>query len=125
MIKNKTIFKRAFGWLGALAIILASPMSYARDPVTVRALAIHSGANIQYSYQVINNTSARNIESVSIGNSGEHYPIPENSGNIQPELSVFPVGSYWGQPSGVGDQRYIEPRLGGVFTSPLGWNESH
>ncbi|MCR4297124.1 MAG: hypothetical protein NUV75_00005 [Gallionella sp.] len=122
MIKNKTFFKRAPGWMSALALIVASPLSYAQDPVTVKALAVHSGSNIQYSYQVSNHTSARDIVTVNIGDSGEHAPNSVYDGvNTQPELSVFPVGSYWGQPSGVGDQRYMEPRLGGIFTSPPGW----
>ncbi|HEY0666453.1 MAG TPA: hypothetical protein VGD24_10335 [Gallionella sp.] len=123
MIKNQTIFKRAPIWMCALAIIVVSPLSHALEPVTVKALAVHSGGNIQYSYRVSNHTSARDIGAVNIGDSGEQTPNSKyRGGNPQPELSVFPVDSYWGQPSGVGDQRYIEPRLGGIFTSPPGWN---
>ena len=118
MIKNKTIFKRVLGWVGASAILVVSPLSHAQDPVTVQALAVHSGSNIQYSYQVSNHTSARSIVSVSIGNRGLQ---PDDSAYHEPELIVYPAGSYWGEPSGVGDHRYYEPRLGGIFASPSGW----
>ena len=111
MIKNKMIFKLVFGWVSMLGILIFSPLGFAQESVTVRVTAMRSAGNIQYSYQVSNHTSARNIVSLSIGNRGD-----------QPELTIYPLGSYWGQPSGVGDQRYMEPRLGGVFTSPLDWN---
>ena len=87
MIKNHAIIKRTLRWVSTLAILVASPLSYAQDPVTVKALAVHSGSNIQYSYQVSNHTSARNIIRVNIGDSGEHAPDPVYSGNDKPELS--------------------------------------
>lgn len=121
MIKNQAIFKRALRWVSTLALFVASPLSHALDPVTVKALAVHSGSNIQYSYQVSNHTSARDIVTVNIGDSGEQAPNSVYDGaNTQPELSVFPVGSYWGQASGVGDQRNMEPRLGGALPARRG-----
>jgi hypothetical protein len=121
MIKNKTIFKRALSWMGTLAIIVASPLSYAQDPVTVRALAVHYAGNIQYSYQVSNQTRARSIVSVSIGNRGVQPPDPVYSTNAQPELSIYPAGSYWERQPDQGDSHNVTLRLGGTYTSPPGW----
>ena len=81
MIKNKTFFKRAPGWMSALALIVASPLSYAQDPVTVKALAVHSGSNIQYSYQVSNHTSARDIVTVNIGDVANPPPVSRGNSN--------------------------------------------
>ncbi len=112
----------AFRWMGALAMIIASTLSYAQNPVTVKALAVHYGGNIQYSYQVSNQTRARTIVSVSIGNRGARPADPLNPANTQPELSIYPAGSYWGSPIASGDNRGETPRLGGTFTTPSGWN---
>jgi hypothetical protein len=121
MIKNRIISKLVIGWMGSLAIIIASPMSYAQDQVTVQALAVHSAGNTQYTYQVSNHTGTRSISSVSIGNRGIQLTDPVYPTNTQPELSIYPTGSYWGQPSGIGDNRNEAPRLGGTYTSPVGW----
>lgn len=123
MIINKTIFKPLLGWM-YISAIFASPQSYAQDPVSVRALAVHSADNIKYNYQVSNRTSTRSIITLNIGDRGEQAPDPAIIANMQPELSVFPVGSYWGPPTTTGDQRGTSLRLGGVFTSPPGWTAS-
>lgn len=119
MIKNNTIFKRTFSWVSALTIISISSLCHAQDPVTVRALAVHSAGNIQYTYQVSNQASSRSIVSVSIGNRGSQ---PAGSMYFQPELTIYPAGSYWGPPIAFGDNRGETPRLGGIFTSPPGWH---
>lgn len=122
MLKNRTIFKPVLGWMSALAIIIVSPLSYAQDPVTVKALAVHYAGNIQYSYQVSNQTRARSIVSVSIGNRGEQPPDPANPANAQPELNIYPVGSYWQRMPDQGDSRNQTLRLGGTYASPPGWS---
>jgi hypothetical protein len=122
MINNQSICKRAFCWMGALAIILASPLSYAQDPVTVTALAVHSAGSIQYTYQVSNHTSARNIYTLSIGNRGDKSDDPATQANEQPELSVYPTDSYWEKQPDEGDSHDVSLRMGGIFTSPYGWN---
>ena len=122
MKENRTIFKPVLGWMSVLAIIIVSPLCYAQDPVTVKALAVHYGGNIQFSYQVSNQTQARGIVSVSIGNRGEQPPDPVNPANAQPELTIYPTGSYWGPPIAHGDNRGETPRLGGTYTSPPGWH---
>ncbi|MHB9100630.1 MAG: hypothetical protein ACYC2E_03840 [Sulfuricella sp.] len=124
MIKNKTIFKPVLNWMSALAIIIVSPLCHAQAPVTVKALAVHYGGNIQYSYQVSNHTKARSIVTVNIGDRGKQAPDPVYSANTRPELSVFPVGSYWGPPTTSGDQRGTSLRLEGLFTNPPGWTAS-
>jgi hypothetical protein len=93
----------------------------ALDPVSVKALAVHYGGNIQFSYQVSNQTQARGIVSVSIGNRGIQPFDPVYPTNTQPELTIYPADSYWGQPSGIGDNRNEAPRLGGTYTSPPAW----
>lgn len=118
MIKNKTIFKRVLSWMSTLAMITVSPLGYAQDPVTVKVLAVHYAGNMQYSYQVSNQTRARSIISVSIGNRGRQ---PADSVYPQPELYIYPTGSYWGEPIATGDQRGEVLRRGGDFTSPPGW----
>ena len=121
MIKNKTIFKPALGWMSTLAIIVASPLIYAQDLVTVKALAVHSAGNIQYSYEVSNRTSARKIYTVSIGNGGDNSDDPKTQANEQPELAVYPTGSYWEKQPDEGDSRDVSLRVGGTFNSPQGW----
>jgi hypothetical protein len=121
MKKNRTILKSVLGWISALAIISISPMSFAQDPVTVKVLAVHYGGNIQYSYQVINQTLARSIVSISIGNRGDQPPDPVNPSNAQPELTMPPAGAYLGTPIAIGDNRGETPLLGGTYTSPSGW----
>lgn len=106
--------------VSALAIIV-SPLSYAQDAVTVRALAVHSAGNIQYSYQVTNRTSARSITSLSIGNGGKNSDDPKTQANEQPELFVYPTGSYWEKQPDQGDSHDVSLRVGGTFTSPQGW----
>jgi len=120
MIKNNTIFKRALGWVSALAIVTISPLCHAQDPVTVTALAVHSAGKIQYTYQVSNHTSARKIEAVSIGNSGRDDPTTIT--NEQAELTIYPAGSYWQKMPDQGDRRNVTLRLGGTYTSPPGWH---
>lgn len=122
MKDDKTIFRSALRWTGALAIIIASPLGYAQGPVTISALAVHYAGNIQYGYQVSNHTRARNIVSMSIGNRGVQPPNPVYAGNAQPELTIYPLGSYWGPPKPFGDNSGETPRLGGTFTSPPGWS---
>ena len=122
MKENRTIFKPVLGWMSVLAIIIVSPLCYALDPVSVKALAVHYAGNIQFSYQVSNQTQARGIVSVSIGNRGEQPPDPVNPANAQPELTIYPTGSYWGPPIAHGDNRGETPRLGGTYTSPPGWH---
>ena len=122
MLKNRTIFKPVLGWLGTLAIIIVSPMSHAQDPVTVKALAVHYGGNIQFSYQVSNQTQARGIVSVSIGNRGEQPPDPVNPANAQPELTIPPTGSYWKRMPDQGDSQNVTLRVGGTYTNPPGWH---
>jgi hypothetical protein len=121
MIKNRTVFKPALGLMGAIAIIAASPLCYALDPVSVKSLAVHYGGNIQFSYQVSNQTQARGIISVSIGNRGEQPPDPVYPGNAQPELTIYPAGSYWQRMPDQGDSQNVTLRLGGTYTSPPGW----
>jgi hypothetical protein len=121
MIKNITISKRMLNWISTLAIITVSPLGYAQGPVTVKALAVHYAGNIQYSYQVSNQTRARSIVSVSIGNRGVQPADPVYATNAQPELLIYPTGSYWGLPIAFGDNRGETPRLGGTYTSPPGW----
>jgi len=117
MIKNRIIFKRAARWVTCLALFYLT-QAQAQEPVTVKVLAVHHAGNIQYTYQVSNHTRARSIVSVSIGNSGLQ---PAGSESSQPELFIYPVGSFWGEPIASGDQRGETPRRGGTFTSPLGW----
>jgi len=105
--------------VSALILMLIMLPSHAQDTVTVRSLAVHDAGNIQYSYQVTNNTSARNISSVSIGNSGADDP--KTQANEKPELLVYPVGSYWEKMDDEGDSRDVSLRVGGTFTSPQGW----
>jgi hypothetical protein len=124
MLKDLTIIKQLLSWMSALAIFTVSPLCNAQNPVTVKALAVHYGVNIQYSYQVSNHTLARSIVTVHIGDGGEQAPNPAIIANMQPELSVFPVGSYWGPPTTSGDQLGTSLRLGGVFSSPAGWSAS-
>lgn len=88
--------------------------------MTVKVLAVHNAGNIQYTYQVSNHTSARNIVSVSVGNSGRDDPTTIT--NEQAELEIYPAGSYWGEAKTTGDQRGESPRRGGVFISPPGWS---
>jgi hypothetical protein len=121
MIKNKTIFKSVLSWVSALAIITASPLVHAQDSVTVTVLAVHTAGNIQYTYQVTNRTNARKIESVSIGNRGDQSPTPASSGNAQPELIIYPAGSYWQRMPDQGDSVNVTLRVGGTYTSPPGW----
>src|SRR3989338_9261518 len=116
MIKN-TIFKRVLGWVGASAILVVSSLSHAQDPVTVQALAVHSAGNIQYSYRVSNHTSSRSIVSVSIGNRERQ---PDDSDH--PELTVYPLGSYWERMPDQGDSQNVTLRLGGIYVSPPGWH---
>lgn len=118
MIKNKIIFKRAARWVSVFVILTLSPLGFAQEPVTIKVLAVHHAGNIQYSYQVSNHTRARSIVSVSIGNGGVQ---PAGAGSSQPELFIYPVGSFWGEPIASGDQRGETPRRGGAFASPLGW----
>ena len=124
MNKKIVIAKPAYLWVGVLAIIVHIPESYAHEPVTVRALAVHSAGNIQYSYQVTNRTSARSITSVSIGNGGDNSDNPKTQANEQPELSAYPVGSYWKKMPDQGDRHDVSLRRGGTFTSPQGWRPS-
>lgn len=118
---NKLSIKSAFGWAGLAAIVMNSSLSYAQEPVTVTAIAVHYGGNIQYTYKVTNHTKARTIVSVSIGNAGKQPPDPVSPSNMQPELSIYPAGSYWGPARTSGDNRGESPRLGGIYSSPLGW----
>jgi hypothetical protein len=122
MKENKTIFRFILHWLGAIAIIAASPLCYALDPVTVKSLAVHYGGNTQFSYQVGNQTQARGIIAVSIGNRGEQPPDPVNPANAQPELTIYPAGSYWQRMPDQGDSQNVTLRLGGIYTSPPGWS---
>ncbi|MGV8935243.1 MAG: hypothetical protein ACOH1I_11490 [Gallionellaceae bacterium] len=122
MIKNRTILKSVLGWIGTLAIVSICPLSYAQKPVIVKALAVHYGGTIQYSYQVSNQTRARSIVSVSIGNRGEQTPDPVNPGNDQPELNIYPVGSYWQRMPDQGDSQNVTLRVGGTYASPPGWS---
>jgi hypothetical protein len=122
MIKNRTVFKPALGLMGAIAIIAASPLCYALDPVSVKSLAVHYGGNIQFSYQVSNQTQARGIISVSIGNRGEQPPDPVNPTNAQPELTIYPAGSYWKRMPDQGDSQNVTLRLGGTYNNPPGWS---
>jgi hypothetical protein len=122
MKENKTIFRFIPHWLGAIAIIAASPLCYALDPVTVKSLAVHYGGNIQFSYQVGNQTQARGIIAVSIGNRGEQPPDPVNPANAQPELTIYPAGSFWQRMPDQGDSQNVTLRLGGIYTSPPGWS---
>jgi hypothetical protein len=122
MIKNNINFKRALSWVSASAIISISSLCYAQAPVSVTALAVHSAGNIQYTYQVSNHTSARSIVSVSIGNRGDQPPTPDSSGNVQPELTIYPVGSYWQRMPDQGDSINVTLRVGGTYTSPPGWS---
>ncbi|MGA7594571.1 MAG: hypothetical protein WCA64_05175 [Gallionella sp.] len=122
MEKSKTILKSNICWVSVFAMIIASPLVYAQDPVIVSVLAVHFGGNIQYSYGVSNHTQARSIVSVSIGNRGAQPPDPVYSGNAQPELNIYPLGSYWGPPIPFGDNRGETPRVGGTYTSPPGWS---
>lgn len=121
MTKNISLLKPALQWMSTLAIIFSSSLSYAQDPVSVTALAVHYAGNIQYSYQVSNHTRARRIESVSIGNRGVQPPDSVNPVNAQPELSIYPTGSYWKRMPDQGDSRNVTLRLGGIFSSPPGW----
>lgn len=121
MNMNNTIFKSIYG-SGMLAAVVFSPLSNAQEPVTVTAVAVHYGGNIQYSYRVSNNTRARDIVSVSIGNRGRKGDNPATITNEQPELEIYPAGSYWGEPNAFGDQRGESPRLGGISSSPQGWH---
>jgi hypothetical protein len=86
MKENKTIFRYMLHWLGVIAIIAVSPLCYALDPVSVKSLAVHYGGNIQFSYQVSNQTQARGIISVSIGNRGEQPPDPVNPTDLSGRL---------------------------------------
>jgi hypothetical protein len=122
MIKNQQILKSMFCWIGSLAFIFSSPLSYAQEPVTVTSLAVHSAGNVQYTYQVSNHTSARNIYTISIGNRGDKSDDPATQANEQPELSVYPSGSYWEKQPDEGDSHDVSLRMGGTFTSPQGWN---
>lgn len=121
MIKNRTISKLVLGWMSSLAFIIASPLSHAQNPVTVTALAVHYAGNIQFSYQVSNHTSARSIVSVSIGNRGVQLADPVYSTNAQPELSIYPTGSYWERQPEQGDSRKESLRIGGTYANPPGW----
>lgn len=116
MMKNKTVRT-----LMLLSAPFLGSFAEAQTPVTIKAYGVHSGPNIRYHYQVTNRTLARNVISVSIGNRGEQGDDPATITNEQPELSVYPTGSYWGPPSEFGDHRGTEPRLGGLFTFPNGW----
>ena len=118
MIKNKTIFKHMLGWMSALAILIISPLGFAQEPVTVRVTAMRSADNIQYSYQVSNHTSSRNIVSVSIGGRGRQ---PDGS-YPHPDLTIYPLGSYWERMPDQGDSQNVTLRLGGIYVSPPGWH---
>lgn len=122
MKTNNSISKFVPGWMCMLAVATFSPLSHAQDPVTVTAVAVHYGGNIQYTYQVKNNTRARDIVSVSIGNRGLKGDNPTTITNEQAELEIYPAGSFWGDPLPFGDQRGESPRRGGIFTSPPGWH---
>lgn len=122
MINNKITPKHVLICASTLTIIIASHLSYAQAPVTVTAVAVHYGGNIQYTYRVTNHTKARSIVRVNIGDRGEQAPSPAIVANLQPELEAFPVNSYWGPPTESGDQRGTSLRLGGMFTSPTGWS---
>ncbi|MEQ1589029.1 MAG: hypothetical protein ABL902_01585 [Gallionella sp.] len=124
MIKNTTILKWLLGGVSVLCMLTVSPLSYAINPVTVQAWAVHYGGNIQYNYRVTNNTRVRKIVSFDLGNSGDHtaeyVADPTIVANLKPELLSYPLGSYFGVASSIGN----EPRLGGTFASPPGWSPS-
>jgi len=109
-----------FVLIGLWALV-TSPLSAPQARVTVTATAVHYGGNIQYTYQVANHTRARSIVSVSIGNTGIKGDNPITITNEQPELTIFPAGSFWAEPIATGDNRGETPRMGGQFASPLGW----
>lgn len=96
-------------------------VAYAQAPVTVKAYGVHVSGNIEYRYLVSNQTQARSITSLSIGNRGKGTDDPATAVNEQPELVVYPLGSYWGPPGEIGDQRGESMRLGGNISSPQGW----
>jgi len=123
-MENKETFRRRVISPLILSATLFGGLAQAQAPVTVKAYAVHAGENIQYHYQVTNQTRARKIHSVSIGNSGKQGDDPATKTNEQPELSIYPTGSYWGPPSEFGDDRGYSSRLGGTFTSPQGWDVS-
>ncbi|MDD5056771.1 MAG: hypothetical protein PHQ60_02785 [Sideroxydans sp.] len=122
MIISKSVFKRVLSWIGTIAVIITSFPCFAQDPVTVHVLAVHYAGNIQYSYQVTNHTRARSIVSVSIGNCGEQPPDPVNPVNAQPELLIYPAGSYWQRMPDQGDSQNVTLRIGGTFSNPPGWS---
>ena len=108
MMKNKAF--------QALALLVSATLfcglAQAQVPVTVKSWAVDL-------------TRTRSISSVSIGNNSVYKGIDISiSGNQQPELSVYPTGSYWGPEIEFGDHRGHEPRRGGTFTSPPGWRGS-
>lgn len=109
-----------FVLIGFVALV-TSPLSFAQPPVAVTVTAVHYGGNVQYTYQVTNLTRTRSIVSVSIGNAGIKGDNPTTITNEQPELNIYPAGSFWGEPIPVGDNRGETPRMGGQFMSPLGW----
>lgn len=110
--------------LVAASATLFCPAAQAQAPVVVKVYAVHTGENIQYHYQVINQTRTRDISSVSLGNRGEQSDDATTKINEQPELSIYPTESYWGLPSEFGDDRGYSQRLGGIFTAPYGWDMS-
>lgn len=129
MIKNMMTLKSLLACVSVLGMLLVSPHSYAVNPVTVQAWAVHYAGNIQYNYRVTNNTRARTIATVSIGNQGDNvfdtvptYDPPNLSLLNPPELTDYPLGSYWSTPNPTGDQRGWQLRLGGTFVSPPGWS---
>ena len=128
MMNNMMSLKFLCACLSALGMLLVSPHSYAVNPVTVQAWAVHYAGNIQYNYRVTNNTRARSIATVSIGNQGDNvldtvptYDPPNLSYLTPPELLLNPLGSYWSAPNPTGDQRGWRVLLGGTFGSPPGW----
>ena len=123
MMKNK-----AFQTLTLIPLLVSATLfcglAQAQIPVTVKSWVVDMGENIEYHYTVTNLTKTRSINAVSIGNPGDQGDDPTTSGNEQPELSVYPTGSYWGPTGTVGDDRGMEHRRSGTFTSPPGWRGS-
>ena len=123
MTKNQ-----AFQTLTLLTLLVSATLfcglARAQVPVTVKSWAVVMGENIEYHYRVTNLTKTRSISSVSIGNRGDQGDDPTIPGNQQPELSVYPTGSYWGPPGTVGDDTGLVLRRSGTFTSPPGWSGS-
>ena len=114
--------RQAYSAFVGLAMLLGSVGLYAGEPVKATVYAIKAGQNVEYHYQISNLTAGRSIGSVSIGNRGDKGDDPTTVVNDEPELSVYPTGSYWGPPSEFGDHRGMSQRLGGIFTSPQGWD---